>query len=382
MRDLRALGVQLREQRLRLGIELDELQAATKIRKRYLEALESGDWSILPGDVYARGFVRSYAEAVGLDGRQLLEAYVDGPAEEMSTDPVSSVNRDSPAEPPSPRPDVRPAHVVAEPDQERRGAPGVQEPAPDPAIPDTPAAERGRGRSVASRAPSRQRRQDRRPVARSGQAEWRGRDRARTSRGGWGWNAAGQAVAVVAVLAGLAGAWWYLERPGRGATGTRANETAVRGGVTSGSGGNAVQNAVGPAGNSAGNTVVGSGSPNPAGNTTNAAGGGTAGQPELRVVGQTFSNHQQTYVVSTTGPMVAQLTASTGACWVRATVDGKVVDPSDTIPVGQSRTWQGSQQIRIRVGFVPGVTLTLNGQPLALPDTKDAIDVVIIRGQD
>ncbi|WP_029420443.1 DUF4115 domain-containing protein [Alicyclobacillus macrosporangiidus] len=152
--------------------------------------------------------------------------------------------------------------------------------------------------------------------------------------------------------------------------------------MTSGSGGNAVQNAAGPVGNSAGNTVVGSGSPNPTGNTTNAAGGGTAGQPELRVVGQTFSNHQQTYVVSTTGPMVAQLTASTGACWVRATVDGQVVDPSDTIPVGQSRTWQGSQQIRIRVGFVPGVTLTLNGQPLALPDTKDAIDVVIVRGQD
>ncbi|WP_051662902.1 helix-turn-helix domain-containing protein [Alicyclobacillus macrosporangiidus] len=126
MRDLRALGVQLREQRLRLGIGLDELQAATKIRKRYLEALESGDWSILPGDVYARGFVRSYAEAVGLDGRQLLEAYVDGPAEEMSTDPVSSVNRDSPAEAPSPSPDVRPAHVVAEPDRERRGPRGCR----------------------------------------------------------------------------------------------------------------------------------------------------------------------------------------------------------------------------------------------------------------
>jgi cytoskeleton protein RodZ len=156
----------------------------------------------------------------------------------------------------------------------------------------------------------------------------------------------------------------------------------VREGWTSGLGGNAVQNGAAPAGNPAGNTAAGSGSDNTAGNAANGTGGETAGQPGLRVVGQTFSNHQQTYVVSTTGPMVAQLTASTGACWVRATVDGQVVDPSDTIPVGQSRTWQGSQQIRIRVGFVPGVTLTLNGQPLALPDTKDAIDVVIVRGQD
>jgi hypothetical protein len=216
MRDLRALGVQLREQRLRLGIGLDELQAATKIRKRYLEALESGDWSILPGDVYARGFVRSYAEAVGLDGRQLLEAYVDGPAEEPSADPESSLTQDSPADPPSPRPDVRPFHAGAESEGEWRSLRGTQEPSQDKSARGVPAAEGGRGRHVPNPTPSRQRVSDRRPAARSLQAERRDRGRARAHRGGWGWNAAGQAAAVVAVLAGLAGAWWYLERPGRG----------------------------------------------------------------------------------------------------------------------------------------------------------------------
>ncbi len=73
---MKELGRVLRDKREQLGISLDELQAKTKIRKRYLIALEDGDWELLPGDVYARGFVRSYAEAVGLDGAQLLEKYI------------------------------------------------------------------------------------------------------------------------------------------------------------------------------------------------------------------------------------------------------------------------------------------------------------------
>ncbi|GMA48914.1 hypothetical protein GCM10025857_02710 [Alicyclobacillus contaminans] len=52
---MKELGRVLRNRREQLNITLDELQEKTKIRKRYLIALEDGDWDLLPGDVYARG---------------------------------------------------------------------------------------------------------------------------------------------------------------------------------------------------------------------------------------------------------------------------------------------------------------------------------------
>ncbi|WP_041581865.1 helix-turn-helix domain-containing protein [Salisediminibacterium selenitireducens] len=69
------LGVRLQNARIEKGISLDELQQKTKIQKRYLEAIENGDFSKMPGDFYARAFVKSYCEAVGLSVDQVFEEH-------------------------------------------------------------------------------------------------------------------------------------------------------------------------------------------------------------------------------------------------------------------------------------------------------------------
>lgn len=67
------IGSTLREARKRRKVELSEVEAATKIRRAYLRAIEADDWEALPGDAYARGFVRTYAGYLGLDGARLAE---------------------------------------------------------------------------------------------------------------------------------------------------------------------------------------------------------------------------------------------------------------------------------------------------------------------
>jgi hypothetical protein len=67
------IGSTLRETRLRLGLSLTDAQKATKIRARYLEALEQEHFDLLPGAAYARGFLRSYAYLLGLDPDPLLD---------------------------------------------------------------------------------------------------------------------------------------------------------------------------------------------------------------------------------------------------------------------------------------------------------------------
>ncbi|WP_433943275.1 helix-turn-helix domain-containing protein [Paenibacillus sp. SN-8-1] len=69
------LGQQLKEARLQRGLSLDDVQEMTKIRKRYLEAIEAGDYKVLPGSFYVRAFIKTYAEAVGVDSDGLLEEH-------------------------------------------------------------------------------------------------------------------------------------------------------------------------------------------------------------------------------------------------------------------------------------------------------------------
>lgn len=71
------LGRQLRDARLAKGLSLDDVQEMTKIRKRYLEAIEAGDFKVLPGSFYVRAFIKTYAEAVGLSADELLQEHQD-----------------------------------------------------------------------------------------------------------------------------------------------------------------------------------------------------------------------------------------------------------------------------------------------------------------
>jgi len=67
------VGNKLRAARTRRKLSLQEAEEATKIRARYLQALEDEDWDQLPGDTYARAFIRTYASLLGLDGERLAE---------------------------------------------------------------------------------------------------------------------------------------------------------------------------------------------------------------------------------------------------------------------------------------------------------------------
>lgn len=69
------LGEKLREAREARGLSIDQLAAATKIRRDYLLALEQGDRASLPGDVYVKGFLRLYAREVGLDPDEVASEY-------------------------------------------------------------------------------------------------------------------------------------------------------------------------------------------------------------------------------------------------------------------------------------------------------------------
>ena len=69
------IGATLREARMRARIDVSEIEATTKIRAKYLRALENEEWSLLPGPTFVKSFLRTYAQALGLDGKALVEEY-------------------------------------------------------------------------------------------------------------------------------------------------------------------------------------------------------------------------------------------------------------------------------------------------------------------
>jgi cytoskeleton protein RodZ len=83
------IGTKLREERLRRGLDLARVEADTRIRVKYLRALEDDRFEVLPGDAYVRAFLRDYAEELGLDGQALVDELneVTGPPEEVVLTP-------------------------------------------------------------------------------------------------------------------------------------------------------------------------------------------------------------------------------------------------------------------------------------------------------
>jgi cytoskeleton protein RodZ len=69
------IGAQLREARMRQKIDISEVEAQTKIRAKYLRALENEEWNLLPGPTFVKTFLRTYSEFLGLDARLLVEEY-------------------------------------------------------------------------------------------------------------------------------------------------------------------------------------------------------------------------------------------------------------------------------------------------------------------
>ncbi|UCE33863.1 MAG: helix-turn-helix domain-containing protein, partial [Deltaproteobacteria bacterium] len=70
-----SLGSLLRTSREERHIDLDAVVKATKVRRHYLEALENEEWETLPSQVFVKGFLRSYAQFLGLDTKTVLDYY-------------------------------------------------------------------------------------------------------------------------------------------------------------------------------------------------------------------------------------------------------------------------------------------------------------------
>jgi cytoskeletal protein RodZ len=91
------IGQSLREARMRARIDVSEIEAKTKIRAKYLRALENEEWGLLPGPTFVKSFLRTYAQALGLDAKALVEEYRlhhESPGEPQLEPIVSSPRRD------------------------------------------------------------------------------------------------------------------------------------------------------------------------------------------------------------------------------------------------------------------------------------------------
>lgn len=108
------IGEQLRKAREAKGLSISDIEKATKIQSRYLEAIENSDFDKLPGDFYVRAFIRQYAQIVGLDGKELLSQYQGEVANEVSqpaaSSPAQEVHEEAHEEEAAP---VEPARISA-----------------------------------------------------------------------------------------------------------------------------------------------------------------------------------------------------------------------------------------------------------------------------
>jgi cytoskeleton protein RodZ len=69
------IGASLREARTRRGLSLEDVTDSLRIRQRYVTALEDEQWDLMPGEAYAKGFLRMYAEYLGLNGSLYIDEY-------------------------------------------------------------------------------------------------------------------------------------------------------------------------------------------------------------------------------------------------------------------------------------------------------------------
>jgi cytoskeleton protein RodZ len=98
------IGETLREARVRRRVNIEELEQSTKIRAKYLRALENEEFGLLPGPTYVKSFLRTYAEKLGLDPQLLVEEFrakYEEP-EPVEFQPIASSQPDVRRRPPTP----------------------------------------------------------------------------------------------------------------------------------------------------------------------------------------------------------------------------------------------------------------------------------------
>lgn len=91
---METVGELLRAEREKKGLSIKEIETAISIRALYINAIEEGNYTIVPGEVYLKGFIRNYANYLGLDGKEMVASY------RLAQQPVVPNIVDTPVEPP------------------------------------------------------------------------------------------------------------------------------------------------------------------------------------------------------------------------------------------------------------------------------------------
>ena len=111
---MQTVGEILRNEREKKGLSLKDIEAATSIRALYINAIEEDNYKIVPGEVYLKGFIRNYANYLGLDGQKMVDIYRQN---------QSSSNVSVPATPPvSEKPKTTESSPENEPDKPAKSA--------------------------------------------------------------------------------------------------------------------------------------------------------------------------------------------------------------------------------------------------------------------
>ncbi len=359
------VGPLLRRRREALGYTLEDARAATKIRLRYLQALEDERADQLPAPVYTRGFIRSYASFLGLDGASLAAEWGRAAAEaEAAAAAASEFLTDGPA--PGPEPSAPPTlprkQPTAAPTRSRTTAAGVggdAEDGADFAPARAPAIPRPRRPLAGQRAGA---------MAAPGDAHAAGGYAARPAAGRpeapeppRGYRPGPRLVRrrispaglwVLALVAIVAAAYAWAAQ-------SRSPAQAARAAVTPAVAATHSASAAVP-------TATPSATPPPATPTVTTSTGVDSSGSALT-----------TYRIAGASSLTVVATA-TARCWIRVWLNGSTAYTDRTLTPGQSATWRARSQVRLRIGYPSGLQLTVDGLTLPAMRTASPVDAAIV----
>ena len=298
------LGDTLREAREKQGLTYKDIEKGTSIRALYIEYIEKGEYDELPGDVYTKGFIRSYANFLKLDANALVQAFTaerhKGAAPAAQQKPAAP--KAAQEKPQAKKPEAPSAQLAAKPVEKVEKAAKaetiekVEKPAEQPAAPKQEAAPRKAPVQPKATAVKPQPKQQlkKAPASKPAAPRFTAQDFNEPKRSN------GKLIAIVAiVLVVLAGAVYAL-----------------------------------------------SGSDD------------SAKKPAAQ---------QQTQQVEAPAPKTydgVEVTATfTADCWLEVKADGKTVYEG-TLKKGDSQTWKGTDKVTVRVGDAGAVSFSVNGKDL------------------
>lgn len=349
---MKELGNVLRSRREKLGLTLSDMEKQTKIRQRYLIALEEGDWSPLPGYVYARGFVRSYAEQLGLDGRALLKQYVDDVDEDGTVqggeqqaglqkqrEPINNKMRDEPKA-------VLRKEDDLQPQEEKQSVAAVTD--------------RYKTRERQTRVVE--------PISASQfSRSSRQRNRRKVSRGGSrGW--VGQTVAIVAILAVISAGLWIVDHRNHPHTSYGAGANANVPGST------VATNTKGKA--KTGNTKIASSSKQNQGSSKTQ--NPSAPPSAVTVTAVPLQGNVLKYLVQTQKPLTVVLSSPIARLWTEVTADGKIID-EETLSQGDLKQFSAKNTISFVIGNPPAAQFAVDGKSIVLPNPGKTVTVEFVK---